>query len=44
VLMIEDGRQVDRRHITADADGVDGQRWGGRKNHEAQRDLRKAPD
>ena len=37
VLMLEHGGQVDRRHVAADADGVDGPRRRGRNNHEAQR-------
>jgi hypothetical protein len=44
-LMIEYRGQVDRRRVTADADGVDGlRRLCGGKNHEAQREGRKAPD
>ena len=44
-LMIEHRGEVDRRRVAADADGVDGarRRCGG-KNHEAQREGRKAPD
>jgi hypothetical protein len=43
--MFEHRGQVDRRRVTADADGVDRAcRWRGRKNHEAQRKRRKAPD
>ncbi len=44
-LMIEHGGEIDRRRVTADADGVDGaRRRRGRNNHEAQRKQRKAPD
>ena len=44
-LMIEHRGQVDRRHVAADADSVNRSRWRrGRKNHEAQRERRKAPD
>jgi hypothetical protein len=44
VLMFEYRGQVDRRHVTADADCVDGPRRRGRNNHEAQRKCRQAPD
>jgi hypothetical protein len=44
-LMIEHCGEVDRRRVTADADGVDRARRRSRsKNHEAQRNGRKAPD
>jgi hypothetical protein len=44
-LMIQHRGEVDRRRVTADADGVDGRcRWRGGKHHEAQREGRKAPD
>ena len=44
-LMIEHRGEVDRGRVAADADGVDGARWRcGGKNHEAQREGRKAPD
>ena len=44
-LMIEHRGEVDRRRVAADADGVDGaRRRRGGKNHEAQREGRKAPD
>jgi hypothetical protein len=43
--MIEHGGEVDRRRVTADADGVDGaRRRRGGNNHEAQREGREAPD
>src|SRR3954462_10369297 len=43
--MIENRGEVDGRRVTADADGVDGaRRRRGGKNHEAQRERRKAPD
>ena len=43
--MVEHRGEVDGRRVTADADGVDGaRRWRGGKNHEAQREGRKAPD
>jgi hypothetical protein len=43
--MIEHGSEVDRGRVTANADGVDGAcRLSGGKNHEAQREGRKAPD
>ena len=43
-LMIEDRGEVDGGRVTADADGVDGARRLRGKNHEAQREQRKAPD
>ena len=44
-LVIEDGGEVDCGRVAADADGVDrARRLRGGKNHEAQRDERKAPD
>jgi hypothetical protein len=43
--MIEHRGEVDRGRVAADADGVDGpRRRRGGKNHEAQREGRKAPD
>jgi hypothetical protein len=43
--MIEHGGEIDRRRVTADADGFNGaRRKRGRNNHEAQREQRKAPD
>src|SRR3954462_9724306 len=43
--MIENRGEVDGRRVTTDADGVDGaRRRRGVKNHEAQRERRKAPD
>src|SRR5450756_1032158 len=44
-LMVEYRGEIDRRRVTADADGVDGaRRRRGGNNHEAQREGRKAPD
>ena len=44
-LMIEHRGEIDRRRVTADADGVNGaRRRRGGNNHEAQRKRRKAPD
>ena len=44
-LMIEYRGEVDGGRVTADADGVDGaRRRRSGKNHEAQREGRKAPD
>src|SRR3954465_12076887 len=43
--MIENRGEVDGRRVTADADGVErARRRRGGKNHEAQRERRKAPD
>jgi hypothetical protein len=43
--VIEHRGEIDRRRVTADADGVEGaRRRRGRKHHEAQRDGREAPD
>ena len=45
VLVVEHGGEVDRRRVTADADGVGGaRRRRGENNHEAERQGRKAPD
>jgi hypothetical protein len=38
VLMLQHRRQVDRRHVTANADSVNSHRRRGRKHHEAQRE------
>ena len=44
-LVIEHGGKIDGRRVTADADRVDRpRRLRGDKNHEAQREGRKAPD
>ena len=37
VLVLEYGGEIDCRHVSANADSVDGHRRRGRKNHEAQR-------
>jgi hypothetical protein len=43
--MIEHRGEIDGRRVAADADRVDGaRRRRGGKNHEAQREGRKAPD
>jgi hypothetical protein len=43
--MIEHRGEIDRGRVAADADGVNGtRRRRGGKNHEAQREGRKAPD
>jgi len=45
VLMFEHAGEVDRRRVAADADSVKRARGSrGGKNHEAQRNERKAPD
>ena len=44
VLMLQHRRQVDGRHVAADADRVDSPRRGGRHHHEAQQERRRFED